>query len=187
MTTHKIAIIIGTNRPKRIGRSIAEWTQQQLQSADLQVDLLDLATIDLPFLDEPEIPAKGDYQQDHTRAWSQLVSQYDGFVLLFPQYNWGYPAVLKNALDYLYREWAHKPVSIMPYGGHGGFQSLIAMKLVTEGLHMQNLATNPQISIAPEMFNAAGQFNDVNQALKDYQPVLQLVATEMRLLVAAHD
>lgn len=77
---------------------------------ELTIDIIDLAEINLPFLDEPEIPAMGNYQKTHTKQWSNLISQYDGFVLLFPQYNWGYPAVIKNALDYLYEEWQHKPV-----------------------------------------------------------------------------
>ena len=117
MNKPKIAIIVGSNRPTRICRTVAEWVMNEMQHEALSLSLLDLAEVNLPFLDEPEIPAHHSYQNPHTKAWSKMVSGYDGFVLVFPQYNWGYPAVLKNALDYLYDEWAHKPVSVMCYGG----------------------------------------------------------------------
>ncbi|MEE6716733.1 NAD(P)H-dependent oxidoreductase [Schleiferilactobacillus harbinensis] len=109
ITIPKIGLILGTNRPRRIGGTIAEWTQNHLTSPAFETELIDLEKVGLPFLDEPDIPAHGHYTQAHTQVWSATIQQYAGFVLLFPQYNWGYPAVLKNALDYLYAEWAHKP------------------------------------------------------------------------------
>ncbi|MGO3603660.1 MAG: NADPH-dependent FMN reductase, partial [Enterococcus malodoratus] len=92
----KIGIILGSNRPTRIGGEIADWVKKQMEHEKLTIDIIDLAVINLPFLDEPDIPAMGNYQNEHTKNWSQLIQQYDGFVLLFPQYNWGYPAVMKN-------------------------------------------------------------------------------------------
>jgi NAD(P)H-dependent FMN reductase len=174
----KIGIIVGSNRPTRICLTIANWVAQQMQHDQLQIDIIDLAEVNLPFLDEPEMPAHHRYTQDHTKAWSERISQYDGFVLLFPQYNWGYPAVLKNALDFLYDEWAHKPVSIMCYGGHGGFQGLLAMKLVTQGLHMYNTATNPPLDIEEEMFDEQGQFKDIDSAFARYHQPMQAVSAE---------
>ncbi|MGO3601735.1 MAG: NADPH-dependent FMN reductase, partial [Enterococcus faecalis] len=100
------------------------------------------------------------------------------FVLLFPQYNWGYPAVMKNALDFLYSEWSHKPVSIMVYGGHGGFQGLIAMKLVTQGLNMYNMSVNPPLSISKEMFDENNQFIAIDQAFKRVAPQVKMVSEE---------
>jgi NAD(P)H-dependent FMN reductase len=97
----KVGIIVGSNRPTRICYGVAEWIRTAMQHDELSIDLIDLAAINLPFLDEPDIPAHGNYQKDHTKAWSKLIQEYEGFVLVFPQYNWGYPAVLKNALDFL--------------------------------------------------------------------------------------
>jgi len=185
--TPNIGIIVGTNRPTRIGRGIAEWVQRNMQHDGLNLELIDLAEINLPFLDEPEIPAHHHYTKDHTKAWSELISKYDGFVLVFPQYNWGYPAVLKNAMDYLFDEWAHKPISLMCYGGHGGFQGLLAMKLVTQGLDMYNMATNPPINISEDMFDEQGQFKDIEAALARYRQPMRAVAEEFIDLLGSAD
>lgn len=174
----KIGVILGSNRPGRICRAVGEWVLKAMHQESLSIDLIDLAEIDLPFLDEPEIPARHHYRNEHTREWSQLISGYDGFVLLVPQYNWGYPAVLKNALDYLFDEWANKPVSTICYGSHGGFQASLAMKLVTQGLGMRNMATNPSFDISKEMFDEQGQFLNIDSAFACYRKSLQTVSSE---------
>lgn len=179
MQQANIGIIVGSNRPTRICRQIAEWVMRQMQREGLNLSLIDLAEINLPFLDEPDIPACGHYVHAHTQAWSELVKRYDGFVLVFPQYNWGYPAVLKNALDFLYDEWAGKPVSIVCYGGRGGFQAALAMKLVTQGLDMVNLASNPPLTIDKTMFDEQGQFKDIDNALARSKVPVRTVATEL--------
>jgi NAD(P)H-dependent FMN reductase len=182
-----IGIIVGSNRPTRICRTVAEWALKEMPSNELNFNLIDLAEINLPFLDEPEIPANKNYQKNHTKSWSNLVSKYDGFVLVFPQYNWGYPAVLKNAMDFLYDEWAKKPVSIMCYGGHGGFQATLAMKLVTQGLRMYNMSTNPPLSIEENMFDEHNQFKDIDTAFACYKVPLQAVSAEfVSLLVKSN-
>jgi NAD(P)H-dependent FMN reductase len=185
-TTNKpdIGIIVGTSRPTRIGYGIAEWLRNAMPHDKLNFGLIDLAKIDLPFLDEPDIPAHGHYQKEHTKAWSQLISGYAGFILLFPQYNWGYPAVLKNALDYLYEEWAGKPVSILCYGAHGGFQGALAMRLVTQGLRMHAMSTNIPLDITDDMFDEHGHFKDIAAALEPYRPTVQLLASEFADLLA---
>ncbi|MGH8110749.1 MAG: NADPH-dependent FMN reductase [Rhodanobacteraceae bacterium] len=137
-----VGIIVGSNRPFRICRVIAEWVLREIQHDELNFGLIDLAEINLPFLDEPEMPANHRYRKEHTKSWSALISQYDGFVLVFPLYNWGYPAVLKNALDFLYGEWSGKPVCIMCYGTHGGTKGASAMLSVTQGC-CRRLETDP--------------------------------------------
>lgn len=161
----KIALIIGSNRSQRVALSIGKWVLNQLQSEDFTVDMIDLADINLPWLDEPEIPAKGNYQLESTQKWSEIVAGYDGFIMLYPQYNWGYPAVLKNALDSLYAEWHNKPVSLISYGSHGGFQGMQAMRWVLAGLKMKQLATQVGLIMADDMVNEAGQFIDIEAAL----------------------
>ncbi|WP_035796021.1 NADPH-dependent FMN reductase [Clostridium akagii] len=173
-----IGIIIGSNRPSRIGRTVAEWVLKEMRNNGLNLNLIDLAEINLPFLDEPEIPAHHNYQNQHTKSWSETISAYDGFVLVFPQYNWGYPAVLKNAMDYLYDEWANKPVSIMCYGGHGGFQASLGMKLVTQGLNMYNMSINPPLNIDEQFFDEYGQFKDIDAAFARYRQPIQALSSE---------
>jgi len=72
-------------------------------------------------------------------------------VFVTPQYNWGYPAALKNALDHLYSEWAGKPAMIVTYGGHGGGRCAAQLRQVLEGLHMQPLATMPALVLPRSM------------------------------------
>ena len=146
----KVAIIVGSVRPNRRSSQVAAWLKVQLQQSNrVEFDVIDLKRVDLPMMDEPKIPFTGLYNHTKTRAWSNLVSQYDGFVLVFPQYNWGYPAVLKNALDYLAREWQGKPVSLVTFGGHGGTQAQVAMRLVVAGLKMIQMTVNLQVSLMP--------------------------------------
>jgi NAD(P)H-dependent FMN reductase len=174
----KVAIIIGSNRPNRICPTIATWVKEQMTRNDLEIDTIDLAEIKLPFLDEPEKPAADNYTKDHTKAWSELIDSYDGYVIVYPQYNWGYPAVLKNALDFLYKEWAGKPVSLMCYGNHGGFQGLMALKLVIVGLKMQSMSTNPPLNISDDMFDEKLQFKNINEAFASYSTPVKAVAQE---------
>ncbi|MGN1279949.1 MAG: NADPH-dependent FMN reductase, partial [Limosilactobacillus sp.] len=116
----------------------------------VEFDVIDLAKVNLPMMNEPAIPFTGIYEHAKTREWSKTVSQYDGFVFVFPQYNWGYPAVLKNAIDYLAKEWRNKPVSLVTFGGHGGSQAQVAMRLVVAGIGMTQMAVNLQINLMPD-------------------------------------
>lgn len=146
----KVAILIGSVRPNRWSKQVADWLRVQLmKSQQVHFDVVDLKKVNLPMLDEPHIPFTGLYTHAKTRKWSKLVQSYDGFIFLFPQYNWGYPAALKNAIDYLAKEWQGKPVSLVTFGGHGGSQAQAAMRLVVTGLKMKQLAVNPQISLMP--------------------------------------
>ena len=116
----KVAILIGSVRPNRRSKQVADWLRVQLmKSQQVHFDVVDLKKVNLPMLDEPHIPFTGLYTHSKTRKWSKLVQSYHGFIFLFPQYNWGYPAALKNAIDYLAKEWQGKPVSLVTFGGHG--------------------------------------------------------------------
>jgi NAD(P)H-dependent FMN reductase len=144
----RIAVVIGSTRPQRICPEIAVWVQRALRATDLlEVDLVDLQQIDLPFLDEPVMASRGRYEREHTVRWGELVRSCEAFVLVFPQYNWGYPAVLKNALDFLYDEWAGKPVAVVSYGSRGGLLAATQLKQVLQGLRMRG--TTPTSSSKP--------------------------------------
>ncbi|MGM9906998.1 NADPH-dependent FMN reductase [Limosilactobacillus sp.] len=146
----KVAIIVGSVRPNRRSSQVANWLKVQLQkSRQVEFDVIELAKVNLPMMAEPAIPFSGLYEHAKTREWSEQISQYDGFVFVFPQYNWGYPAVLKNAIDYLAKEWQGKPVSLVTFGGHGGTQAQVAMRLVVAGLKMTQMAVNLQINLMP--------------------------------------
>ena len=145
----KIGIIIGSTRPGRRSSLIAEWFAKNLPQAELTYDIIDLADFDLPFLDESEIPQTSTYHHETTKRWSEKIATYAGFIFIVPQYNWRYPAVLKNALDYLYREWQDKPACLVTFGGHGGSRAQIALRLVMQGLKMPVLSVAPMITLSP--------------------------------------
>jgi NAD(P)H-dependent FMN reductase/DNA-binding MarR family transcriptional regulator len=164
----RIAVIVASNRPRRICPAIAGWVRETLQERGaLRYELVDLAAIDLPFLDEPLMPALGGYAHEHTRAWSRLVSGYRGFVFVFPQYNWGYPAVLKNALDFLYDEWRDKPAASVTYGTRGGSRAAGQLQQVLAGLHMRPLA-GLEVIVTKDDLDPDWQLHDVRATMAPY-------------------
>jgi NAD(P)H-dependent FMN reductase len=181
----RVAVVIGSTRPTRICPGIAEWTKHVLgQDSLLHYELIDLAEINLPFLDEPLKAALRQYEHEHTRAWSETVSAYDGFVFVFPQYNWGYPAPLKNALDFLYFEWHEKPAASVTYGTRGGSKSAQQLQGVLEGLHMRPLSDRIEYAITDADVDGDWQLRDLDATLGPYrEQVKQLDAQLVEALI----
>jgi NAD(P)H-dependent FMN reductase len=176
----RIAVIIGSTRPARICPGIARWCQHALsEESSLRYDIIDLADVNLPFLDEPLKPALRDYEHEHTRAWSSLISGYQGFVFVFPQYNWGYPAPLKNAMDFLYYEWHGKPATSVTYGTRGGGKAADQIHQVFEGLHMRPLGTRIEVAIADDHVNQDWQLTDVAAAMGPYASLIRQLDAEI--------
>ncbi|MDB5163606.1 MAG: NADPH-dependent reductase [Candidatus Saccharibacteria bacterium] len=139
----KIAVITSTNRPTRVGPKIADWLMAQLpKSKEVTYQLIDIAKEDLPWLDEPNLPAMGNYQNEHTKKWGAKVAGYDGFIWVVAEYNYGYPAPLKNAIDMLYHEWSKKPVAFVGYGSLGAARSVMQLVTVAAQLQMVALAAS---------------------------------------------
>src|SRR5919202_6790763 len=133
---NSLKIITSTTRPGRKGIAVANWmTGVAQQTGKFNVELLDLAVINLPFLDEPNHPRLQQYQHEHTKRWSATIDAADAFIIVLGEYNFGFPAPIKNALDYLFNEWKHKPVAIVSYGGiSGGLRSTQMIKQVVTAL-----------------------------------------------------
>jgi NAD(P)H-dependent FMN reductase len=115
----KLEIIVASTRPGRVGLPIGQWVEAEARAHGgfAEVELVDLAAVNLPFMDEPNHPRLAQYTHQHTRDWSAKVSEADAFVFVTPEYNYGYTAPLKNAIDYLHHEWHYKPAGIVSYGG----------------------------------------------------------------------
>jgi NAD(P)H-dependent FMN reductase len=141
----KVLVIVGSTRAKRICPQIARWvTDVGRETVPAAFEIVDLKDWHLPMDDETDIPARGaGYDFDHTRAWSRKISEARGFVFVTPQYNWGYPAPLKNALDHLFKEWSGKPALIVTYGGHGGSRCAAQLRQVLQGLDMKPVKPMP--------------------------------------------
>ncbi|MDT7727021.1 MAG: hypothetical protein QOI21_3597 [Actinomycetota bacterium] len=115
----KLEIIVASTRPNRVGMPVAQWADAEARTHGGfdEIELVDLAEVNLPFMNEPHHPRLGNYVHQHTRDWSAKVSEADAFVFVMPEYNYGYSAPLKNAIDYLHTEWFYKPVGLVSYGG----------------------------------------------------------------------
>ncbi|GAA2354616.1 NADPH-dependent FMN reductase [Nonomuraea africana] len=133
-----LKVIVASTRPTRIGRTIGDWAAAHaVRHGGFDVELVDLAEVGLPFLDEPEDATTGRYVHQHTKDWSARIDAADAFVFVMPEYNYCFNAPLKNALDFLYREWAHKPVGFVSYGGlSGGLRAVEMIKPVLVKLRM---------------------------------------------------
>ena len=134
----KLLIVIASTRPGRVGLPVANWfIRRATEHGQFELKVADLAEWALPFLDEPHHPRLGQYTKEHTFAWSAAVDAADAVVLVTSEYNNGYPAPLKNAIDYLNREWHYKPVGFVSYGGiAAGTRSVQQLKQVVTELRM---------------------------------------------------
>jgi len=114
----KLNIVIVSTRPGRVGPSVAEWVHERaLAHGGFEVELVDLASFELPIFDEPKHPRFQDYQHDHTKAWSESVASADAFVFVSPEYNYFAPPSFVNAVDFLFNEWNYKVAGLVTYGG----------------------------------------------------------------------
>jgi NAD(P)H-dependent FMN reductase len=173
-------VIGGSVRAQRICLQIAEWVAEVGREAGGGVfEVVDLREWPLPMDDEPGIPAAGRYTQAHTLAWSRKVAGAGAFVFVTPQYNWGYPAALKNALDHLYKEWGGKPAMIVTYGGHGGGRCAEQLRQVLEGLRMRPVATMPGFKLTRERIEANDGRVDPAQAFAGDLPMLRQAFGEL--------
>ena len=134
----ELMILIASTRPGRVGLPVGEWFHRVArQQATFDVKLVDLKELELPFMDEPYHPRLRQYQHAHTRRWSGMVEAADAFVFVIPEYNFGFTAPLKNAIDYLSQEWQYKPVGFVSYGGvSGGTRAVQMAKQVVTALKM---------------------------------------------------
>lgn len=115
----KLEIIIASTRPGRVGLPVAQWVREQAvtHGGFDEVELVDLAEVNLPFMNEPHHPRLRKYTHQHTKDWANKVAEADAFILVMPEYNYGFNAEIKNALDYLNKEWHYAPVGLVSYGG----------------------------------------------------------------------
>jgi NAD(P)H-dependent FMN reductase len=115
---YNLKIINSTVRPGRKGPVITKWIEETaIKNGNFNVEVLDLATINLPFMDEPNHPSQKKYIHEHTKEWSRKIDEADAFIFVTAEYDYNYPAPLRNAIEYLHYEWAYKAAGIVSYGG----------------------------------------------------------------------
>ncbi len=115
---YNLKIITSTVRPGRKGPVMAKWIEGLAkQNSHFKTEILDLGEINLPMMNEPHHPVLKKYQHEHTKRWSDKIEEADAFIFVTAEYDYSYPAPLKNALEYLVQEWGYKPAGIVSYGG----------------------------------------------------------------------
>jgi NAD(P)H-dependent FMN reductase len=146
-----IAVIVGSVRRPRVGRAVADWFAGRAAGhPGVAVDLVDLATVDLPLSGVEPGGTTGS-------ALSDRLTAADGFVVVTPEYNHSFPAALKNAIDWHYREWMFKPVAFVSYGaGTGGARAVEQLRLVFAELFAATTRTGVVINAPWERISAAG-------------------------------
>lgn len=149
----RIQVILGSTRQGRSGDRVAQWfVDLAHQRPDLDAELVDLRDWPLPFFDSPTSPKRELSDDARVQAWADKVDAADGYVIVTPEYNFGYPAVLKNALDHLYHQWTGKPVAFVGYGGmSGGLRSVHQLRQVVVELGLTQLQAQV---IIPRVFSA---------------------------------
>ena len=143
-----VAIILGSTRPGRVGEAVANWVYEIAQHrTDAQCELLDVKSFSLPLLDEPLPPAVGHYTQPHTKTWAATIARFDAFVFVTAEYNHGIPGALKNAIDFLYAEWAHKAAGFVSYGAAGGTRAVEQLRQVMGNLLVADVRSQVALSL----------------------------------------
>jgi NAD(P)H-dependent FMN reductase len=157
-----LQIVIVSTRKGRLGPAVGDWFHRHAQTFEgFDVELVDLADVNLPLFDEPHHPRLANYQHEHTKRWSAIVSRADAFVFVTPEYNFSTPPSLVNALDYLSREWAYKPAAFVSYGGiSGGMRSVMMAKAILTSLRMVPIVEAVNIPMfAQQIDHSTGEFN----------------------------
>ncbi|HBA84435.1 MAG TPA: NADPH-dependent FMN reductase [Verrucomicrobia bacterium] len=150
----KAAIIVGSTRPGRKAEAVARWVHEiATKRSDAQFELVDIKDFNLPLLDEAESPSMQQYSQPHTKAWSAKIDAFDAFVFVTPEYNHGISGALKNAIDFLYREWNNKAAGFVGYGGVGGTRAVEQLRLVMGELQVADVRAQVALSLAGDFEN----------------------------------
>ncbi len=164
----KLHVIIASVRPGRVGLPVGEWFESVARKDDrFEVCMVDLAEVDLPFMDEPEEPHLRDYAKQHTRDWSELIGPADAFVFVTPEYNASPAPSLVNAIDTLHHEWKYKPVGFVPYGGiSGGQRAAQALKPALLQLSMMPIPAQVPLPHVSQSITEDGSFEANERQLK---------------------
>jgi NAD(P)H-dependent FMN reductase len=150
----KIGIILGSTRPGRNGEAVAKWVHQLAQQrADAEYELVDLLDFNLPLLDEPVPPSQGKYSKPHTLAWAAKIATFDGFVFVTPEYNHSTSGALKNAIDFLYKEWVNKAAGFVSYGSAGGVRAVEHLRLIMGELSVADVRQQVMLSLFTDFEN----------------------------------
>jgi NAD(P)H-dependent FMN reductase len=150
----KVAIIIGSTRPGRKAEAVARWVYDiAARRTDAAFEVVDIATFDLPLLDEPVPPSRNQYSKPHTKAWAAKIATFDAFVFVTPEYNHSTSGALKNAIDFLFREWNDKAAGFVGYGSAGGTRAVEHLRLIMGEIKIADVRAQVALSLHTDFEN----------------------------------
>ena len=151
----RIGIIIGSTRPQRVGFDVGTWVFEQCKlRTEAEFELVDLAAFNLPLLDEPVPPLMAtEYTKEHTKIWSEKINSLDAYIFVSPEYNHSTSGALKNAIDYLYREWNDKPAGFVSYGSMGGVRAVEHLRLMMAEVQVATVRSQVAFSLMTDFEN----------------------------------
>src|SRR6266567_6304786 len=161
-----VAVIVGSTRTGRLGSTVARWFARQCEPrTDLSLDLIELAEVDLPAVLGSRDPA--------VVAYVERIDRADAIVVVTPEYNHGYPASLKQAIDVAHAEWHAKPVGFVSYGGiSGGLRAVEQLRQVFAEVHAVTIRDSVSFAGAWEQFDAEGTLRSPERASKSMATML---------------
>ena len=150
----RVGVIVGSTRPGRKAEAVARWVVELARKrGDVEIELVDLADYELPLLDEASPAASGQYTKEHTKRWAATIDGLDAFVFVTPEYNHAPSGALKNAIDFLYREWNNKAAAFVSYGGAAGVRAVEQLRLVMAEVQIADVRTQVALSLFTDFEN----------------------------------
>ena len=150
----RLGIIVGSTRPGPKAEAVARWVHGIANKrGDAEIEVVDIEEFKLPLLDEPIPPSRGQYNNQHTKVWAAKIGSFDAYVFVTPEYNHGTSGALKNAIDYLYREWNNKAVGFVGYGGAGGVRAVEQLRQVMGELQIADARAQVMLSLFTDFEN----------------------------------
>lgn len=173
----KIQIILGSTREGRLGEKVFNLIKQIVSKRkDFKVEFIDLKTWNLPFLNDPMPPSMGQYSDPLVKKWASKINEADAYVIITPEYNHGYPGVLKNSFDLIYKEWNNKPITFVSYGGYvGGSRAVEQLRQVAIEFQMAPIREAIFIPMIWQAFDEKGNLKDK----EDYEKRLNSMLNQL--------
>jgi NAD(P)H-dependent FMN reductase len=175
-----ISVIVGSTRQGRFSEKPAQWIFQQLKKRDVDARLLDLRDFPMPFFDHavpPAMPGRPPYENEVVRKWTAAIGASDAFIFVTPEYNYGAPAVLKNAIDWVYPEWNRKAAAFVSFGSVGGARSVQQLREVAIAAQLAPISSSVHIPVAILMAHFQG--GDVDKGLAELEAPAKVMIDDL--------
>ena len=175
-----ISVIVGSTRQARFSEKPAQWIFQHLRKRDVDARLLDLRDFPMPFFDHsvpPAMPGRAPYENEVVKKWTAAIEASDGFIFVAPEYNYGPPAVLKNAIDWVYPEWNRKAAAFVSFGSLGGARSVQQLRETAIELQLAPIHSSVHIPVATLWAHFQG--GDVDKGLAELEAPAKVMIDDL--------